>query len=45
MKKIIMLVAAAAGVAWAVGKSKATQGPAHTAAKPADPWAQASDRV
>ena len=44
MKKIIVLVAAAAGVAWAVGKSKA-QSSAQHAAKPADPWAQASDRV
>jgi hypothetical protein len=44
MKKIIVLVAAAAGVAWAVGKSKAAQSSAPTA-KPADPWAQASDRV
>ena len=41
MKKIIVLVAAAAGLAWAVGKSKAAQKPA----QPADPWAEASDRV
>ncbi len=45
MKKIIVLVAAAAGLAWAVGKSKVAQGSAQDAAKPADPWAQASDRV
>ncbi len=45
MKKIIVLVAAAAGVAWAVGKSKTGQSSSHKAAKPADPWAQASDRV
>ena len=43
MKKLIVLVAAAAGLAWAVGKSRAAQ---HSAtAKPADPWAEASDRV
>ena len=45
MKKLIVLVAAAAGVAWAVGKSKAAQSSAQKAAKPADPWAEASDRV
>jgi len=37
MKKIVVLVAAAAGVAWAVSKKAAP--------KPADPWAEASDRV
>ena len=37
MKKILALVAAAAGLAWAVGRSK------H--APPADPWADASDSV
>ena len=42
MKKIIVLVAAAAGLAWAVGKSKTAQ---NSAPKPADPWAEASDRV
>ncbi len=41
MKKILMLVAAAAGVAWAVGRSKT----APTSTPPADPWAAASDRV
>ena len=41
MKKIIVLVAAAAGVAWAVGKSKSAQ----KSAQAADPWAEASDRV
>jgi hypothetical protein len=41
MKKILVLVAAAAGVAWAVGRSKT----APKAAAPADPWAEASDRV
>ncbi len=41
MKKIIVLVAAAAGLAWAVAKSKSAQNPT----KPADPWAEASDRV
>ena len=45
MKKIIVLVAAAAGLAWAVGKSKSAQNAAQTTAKPADPWAEASDRV
>ena len=45
MKKIIALVAAAAGVAWAVGKSKSAQSSAQKTAKPADPWADASDRV
>jgi len=45
MKKIIVVVAAAAGLAWAVGKSKSAQSSAQNAAKPADPWAQASDRV
>jgi len=44
MKKILVLVAAAAGVAWAVGRSKSTP-PAQMAAQPADPWAAASDRV
>jgi hypothetical protein len=37
MKKIIVLVAAAAGLAWAVGRSKSSP--------PADPWAAASDPV
>ncbi len=37
MKKIIVLVAAAAGLAWAMGRSKT--------APPADPWAKASDTV
>ena len=41
MKKILILVAAAAGVAWLVGRSKSAQ----TTAQPADPWAEASDRV
>jgi hypothetical protein len=41
MKKILVLVSAAAGLAWLVGRSKAAQKPA----PPADPWAQASDRV
>jgi hypothetical protein len=41
MKKIVVLVAAAAGVAWAVSKSKATPKPA----QPDDAWAKASDRV
>jgi hypothetical protein len=45
MKKLIVLVAAAAGVAWAVGKSKAAQSSGQNTAKPADPWAEASDRV
>ncbi len=45
MKKLIVLVAAAAGLAWAVGKSKAAQNSAQKTAKPADPWAEASDRV
>ena len=40
MKKILVLIAAAAGVAWAVGRSKS--GPQQA---PADPWADASDRV
>ena len=44
MKKIVVLVAAAAGLAWAVGKSKSAQNSQKTA-KPADPWAEASDRV
>ena len=37
MKKILVLIAAAAGVAWAVGRSKSTP--------PTDPWAQATDPV
>ena len=37
MKKILVLVAAAAGLAWAMGRSKT--------AAPADPWARASDSV
>ncbi len=37
MKKILVLIAAAAGVAWAMGRS--------TSAPPADPWAQATDSV
>ncbi len=41
MKKILVLVAAAAGVAWAVSRSKSGQ----TTTPPADPWAEASDRV
>ena len=45
MKKILVLVAAAAGVAWAVNKSKSGQSSAQKAAKPTDPWAGASDRV
>jgi hypothetical protein len=40
MKKLILLVAAALGVAWAVNQKKAAE-----AAKPADPWAEASDPV
>jgi hypothetical protein len=39
MKKLILLVAAALGVAWAVNQKKAA------AEKPADPWAEASDPV
>jgi hypothetical protein len=41
MKKILVLVSAAAGLAWLVGRSKAAQ----KSTPPADPWAQASDRV
>ena len=41
MKKILVLVAAAAGVAWAVSKSKSAQKPA----QPDDAWAKASDQV
>jgi hypothetical protein len=41
MKKILVLVAAAAGVAWAVNRSKSEQKPT----QPTDPWAGASDRV
>jgi|EndMetStandDraft_5_1072996.scaffolds.fasta_scaffold972724_2 hypothetical protein len=37
MKKIALLVAIAAGVAWAVGRTKT--------APPADAWAKASDQV
>jgi hypothetical protein len=37
MKKIVILVAAAAGIAWAMGRKKT--------APPADSWAQASDPV
>ena len=44
MKKVLVLVAAAAGVAWAVGRSKSTPKTVR-AAQPADPWAEASDRV
>jgi hypothetical protein len=40
MKKLLVLIAAAAGVAWAVGRSKTDPKSA-----PADPWAAASDRV
>jgi hypothetical protein len=40
MKKILVLVSAAAGLAWLVGRSKSAQ-----KAQPADPWAEASDRV
>jgi len=42
MKKIVVLVAAAAGVAWAVGKSKSAKKPP---TQPDDAWAKASDRV
>ena len=45
MKKLVVLVAAAAGVAWAVGKSKTAQSSAQKPQQPTDPWAQASDRV
>jgi hypothetical protein len=41
MKKILVLVAAAAGIAWAMGRSKTA--PKH--AEPADSWAKASDPV
>jgi hypothetical protein len=41
MKKLLVLIAAAAGVAWAVGRSKSAQ----NTTPPADPWAAASDRV
>jgi hypothetical protein len=41
MKKILVLVSAAAGLAWLVGRSKSGQ----KTAQPADPWAEASDRV
>jgi hypothetical protein len=41
MKKILVLVAAAAGIAWAMGRSKSDS----KHAEPADPWAQASDPV
>jgi hypothetical protein len=40
MKKILVLVSAAAGLAWLVGRSKSAQ-----KTQPADPWAEASDRV
>ena len=42
MKKLIVLVATAAGVAWAVARS---QSPTPKAAPPSDAWAAASDRV
>ncbi len=42
MKKIVVLAAAAAGVAWAVSKSKSAKKPA---AQPNDAWAKASDQV
>ncbi len=41
MKKFAVLVAAAAGLAWAVARSKADQ----ASPAPSDPWAQASDSV
>jgi hypothetical protein len=41
MKKILVLLAAAAGVAWARGRSK-VRAPSD---RPADPWAAASDQV
>jgi hypothetical protein len=44
MKKIVVLVAAAAGVAWAVSK-KAAPDSAQKKAKSDDAWAKASDRV
>jgi hypothetical protein len=41
MKKIVILVAAAAGIAWAMERKKTAQ----KSAQPADSWAQASDPV
>jgi hypothetical protein len=40
MKKLILLVGATLGIAWFVNQKKAAD-----AAKPADPWAEASDAV